>query len=57
MRLFNKVVDIIVRLMLPLVILALMIGTAKIFLDLKRVFKSPTISAGFDIMVDRKSVV
>lgn len=51
MRLFNKVVDIIVRLMLPLVILALMIGTAKIFLDLKRVFKSPTISAGFDIMV------
>lgn len=37
--------------MIPLVILTLMIGMARIFLDLKEVFRSPTISAGFDIMV------
>lgn len=37
--------------MIPLVILALMIGVARIFLDLREVFKSPTIAGGFDIMV------
>ncbi len=51
MRWFNKAIDIIVKLMIPLVILALMIGIAKIFLDLKDVFHSPTIAGGFDIMV------
>src|SRR5574340_1262818 len=51
MRLFKKIVDIIIKLMIPLVILALMIGIARIFLDLKEVFKSPTIAAGFDIMI------
>jgi len=51
MRLFKKVADIIIKLMIPLVILALMMGIARIFLDLKAVFKSPTIAAGFDIMV------
>ena len=51
MRLFRKVIDIIVTLMIPLVILALMIGIARIFLDLRAVFKSPTIAVGFDIMV------
>jgi uncharacterized membrane protein (DUF373 family) len=51
MRLFKKVVDIIIKLMIPLVILSLMIGIARIFLDLKAVFKSPTIAAGFDIMI------
>lgn len=51
MRLFKKVVDIIIKLMIPLVILTLMIGIARIFLDLKAVFKSPTIAAGFDIMI------
>lgn len=51
MRLFKKVVDIIIKLMIPLVIFTLMIGIARIFLDLKAVFKSTTISAGFDIMV------
>jgi uncharacterized membrane protein (DUF373 family) len=44
-------VDIIIKLMIPLVILALMIGIARIFLDLRVVFKSPTIAAGFDIMI------
>ncbi len=51
MRLFKKVVDIIIKLMIPLVILALMMGIARIFLDLRVVFKSPTIALGFDIMV------
>ncbi len=51
MRIFKKVIDIIVKLLIPLVILALMIGIAKIFLDLEKVFSSPTIAAGFDIMV------
>lgn len=51
MRLFKKVIDIIVKLMIPLVILTLMIGIARIFLDLREVFKSSTIAGGFDIMV------
>lgn len=51
MRLFKKAVDIIIKLMIPFVILTLMIGVARIFLDLKIVFKSPTIALGFDIMV------
>jgi len=51
MRLFKKVVDIIIKLMIPLVILALMMGIARIFIDLRVVFKSPTIAAGFDTMV------
>ncbi|MBI4699349.1 MAG: phosphate-starvation-inducible PsiE family protein [Nitrospirae bacterium] len=51
MRWFKKIIDMIVKLIVPLVILALMIGIAKIFLDLKDVFHSPTIAGGFDIMV------
>ena len=51
MRLFKKVIDIIVKMMIPLVILALMIGIARIFLDLREVFNSSTIAGGFDIMV------
>lgn len=51
MRYFKKIVDIIIKLMIPLVILTLMIGIARILLDLKTVFKSPTIAMGFDIMV------
>ncbi|PIS38157.1 MAG: hypothetical protein COT35_02250 [Nitrospirae bacterium CG08_land_8_20_14_0_20_52_24] len=51
MRLFNKVIDIVIKLLIPLVILALLMGIARIFLDLRTVFSSPTIVAGFDIMV------
>jgi uncharacterized membrane protein (DUF373 family) len=51
MRLFRKIVNIIIKLLLPLVILTLAIGIAKIVLDLKAVFKSPTITEGFNIMV------
>jgi uncharacterized membrane protein (DUF373 family) len=51
MRLFKKVVDIIIKLMIPLVILALMMGIARIVIDLRVVFNSPTVARGFDIMV------
>jgi uncharacterized membrane protein (DUF373 family) len=51
MRLFKKAADIIIKLMIPLVILTLMMGIARIFLDLRVVFNSPTIALGFNIMV------
>ena len=51
MQHFRKVVDIIIKLMIPLVILALMMGIARIILDLRFVFSSPSIAAGFDLMV------
>lgn len=51
MKLFKKAVDIIIKLMIPLVILALMIGIARLFLDLRLVFKSPSINQGFDLLV------
>ena len=51
MRLFKKVLEIIIKLIIPLVILALMMGIARIIIDLKIVFKSPTIAIGFDTMV------
>lgn len=51
MNIFKKVIDIIVKLLIPLVILTLMMGIAKIFLDLRIVFHSPTINEGFDLMV------
>jgi uncharacterized membrane protein (DUF373 family) len=51
MRLLKKVVDIIIKLMIPLIILALMIGMARMFIDLRLVFDSPTAAGGFTIMV------
>jgi uncharacterized membrane protein (DUF373 family) len=51
MRLFKKVIDIIVKLLIPLVILTLLMGIARIFLDLRTVYQSPTLTGGFDIMV------
>jgi uncharacterized membrane protein (DUF373 family) len=51
MKHFRTVVDILIKLMIPLVIIALMMGIARIVLDLRVVFSSPTIAAGFDLMV------
>lgn len=48
---FRKTVDILIKMMIPLVILTLMMGIARIILDLRAVFTSPTIAAGFDLMV------
>lgn len=51
MRWFKKAADIIIKMLIPLAILALMMSIAKIFLDLRVVFKSNTIVTGFDIML------
>ena len=51
MNRFRKTVDILIKMMIPLVILALMMGIARIVLDLRVGFGSPTIAAGFDLMV------
>jgi len=48
---FRKIIDLIIKLMIPLVIVALMMGIAKVFLNLWAVWKSPTIAWGFDILV------
>ena len=45
MNRFRKTVDILIKMMIPLVILALMMGIARIVLDLRVVFGSPTIAA------------
>lgn len=50
-RWFHRIVDVIVRLLMPLAIIALMMGIARCFLDLWAVYKSPSISAGFDLLV------
>jgi uncharacterized membrane protein (DUF373 family) len=48
---FRKAIDLLIKMMIPLVILALMLGIARIILDLRVVFASPTIAEGFDLMV------
>jgi uncharacterized membrane protein (DUF373 family) len=50
-RWFNRLVDVIVRLLVPLAVIALMLGVARVFLDLGAVYKSPSIGAGFDLLV------
>ena len=51
MRLFKRVVDLLVKMMVPFVILTLMVGMAKIILDLKTVYQSATIAAGFGLLI------
>ncbi len=51
MRLFKKVIDIIIKLMIPLVIISLMLGIARILIDMRVVFSSPTVARGFDVMI------
>ncbi len=48
---FNKITDIIIKLLIPLVIISLFMGFAKVILDLRVAFSSPTISKGFDILI------
>jgi len=50
-RMFRKVVDLIVKLLIPVTVVALMMGVARVFLDLWEVWKSPSISQGFDLLV------
>ena len=51
MLFFKKTVDVIIKLMMPFVVLALMIGMAKMFLDLGEVFRSRSIASAFDTIV------
>lgn len=50
-RTFGRVVDLIVKLLVPLAIMALMMGIARVFIDLWTVWQSPSIAAGFDLLV------
>lgn len=50
-RLFRLITDWIVKLLVPLAIVALMMGVARVILDLWHVYKSPDISQGFDTIV------
>ncbi len=50
-RWFGVTVDWIVKLLMPLAVVALMMGIARVFLDLVTVWRSATISSGFDVLV------
>ncbi len=50
-RWFRTAVDWIVKLLMPLAIVALMRGIARVFLDLRSVWRTPSIAAGFDVLV------
>ena len=47
----SKAVDLIIKLMMPFVVLALMIGLAKLIMDLGEVFQSSSVASAFDKMV------
>ena len=51
MKYFTKIVDSMIKFMIPIVIIALMMGIARLILDLRSVFGSQTIAAAFDMMV------
>jgi uncharacterized membrane protein (DUF373 family) len=51
MNIFKKVVDVLIKLMIPFVVLALILGMAKISLDLREIFNSPTIQSGLNLLV------
>ncbi len=50
-KLFRLITVWIVKLLVPVSIIALMMGVAHVFLDLWAVFKSPDLGAGFDTVV------
>ncbi len=51
MKLFQRVADVIIKMMIPLAILALMFGMAKILLDLKGIFQSHSVASGFHHLI------
>ncbi len=51
MKYLTRIVDNMIKLMVPLVIIALLMGIARVILDLRAVFGSQTISTAFDLMV------
>jgi uncharacterized membrane protein (DUF373 family) len=50
-RWFHIAVDLVVKLLMPLAIVALMMGIARVFLDLWNVWRSPSVAAAFDALV------
>lgn len=50
-RTFRHAVDWIVKLLMPLAIIALMMGIARVFLDVWQVWRGPSIAAAFDVLV------
>jgi len=51
MNTFKKFIDLLLKFMVPLVILALVLGIARVLVDLRMVFGSPTIAQAFDRMI------
>jgi uncharacterized membrane protein (DUF373 family) len=51
MKYFTKIIDGMIKFMIPLVIVALLMGIARVILDLRSVFGSQTLAAAFDLMV------
>ena len=51
MKYFAKIIDVMIKFMVPIVIIALMMGLARVILDLRSVFGSRTIATAFDLMV------
>ena len=51
MKYFTKIVDSMIKFMIPMVIIALMMGITRVILDLRAVFGSQTIASAFDMMV------
>jgi uncharacterized membrane protein (DUF373 family) len=50
-RWFGRAVDLVVKLLVPLAIVALMMGLARVFLDLWSVWRTPSIATAFDVLV------
>lgn len=50
-RTFRRAVDWIVKALMPLAIIALMLGIARVFLDVWQVWRGPSIAAAFDVLV------
>ena len=51
MKYFSRIVDTMIKFMIPIVIIALLMGLARVILDLRAVFGSQTIAAAFEMMV------
>lgn len=51
MKYFTRIVDTMIKFMIPIIIVALLMGLARVILDLRAVFGSQTIAAAFDLMV------
>ena len=51
MNTFKKFIDLMIKCMIPLVIVALLMGIARVIIDLRMVFGSPTVAQAFDRMI------